>query len=67
MSHPPVLSFGLYPNIYATGKLRGLRHMLEHVTRRTEDKGPGKPFIAKGPDLQDHYGKRTRDVDVERI
>ena len=43
------------------------RRILEQVMRRTEDRGARKPYIAKGPDLQDHYGKRSRDVDVERI
>lgn len=43
------------------------RQMLDHMTRRTEDLGSGRPRAPKGADLQDHYGKRSRDVDVERI
>lgn len=41
--------------------------MLDQAARRTEDKGPPQHHIAKGADLQDHYGKRARDVNVERI
>lgn len=34
--------------------------------RVSDDKGPAKP-PADGPDLQDRYGHRSHDVDVERI
>ena len=35
--------------------------------RRAEDEGKKKPKAPLGPDLQDRYGRRARDVDVEKI
>jgi hypothetical protein len=42
------LSFGLFPNVYATGKLRGLRHMLERVWVQDHTPGDGMICIVSG-------------------
>ncbi len=42
------LSFGLYPNVYATGKLRGLRQMLEHVWVQDHNPGDGMICLVSG-------------------
>ncbi len=43
------------------------RQIFTHAIRRVEDMGSAKPQAPKGADLQDHYGKRSHDVNVERI
>ncbi len=42
------LSFGLYPNIYATGNLSGLRQMLEELWIRKHQSGNGSVYIVSG-------------------
>lgn len=42
------LSFGLYPNVYATGELRGLRQMLERVWIRNHTPGDGMVYLVSG-------------------
>lgn len=44
-----------------------MRLIHEHNQRRTEDFWNQPWFRPDGADLQDHYGKRHLDVDVERI
>jgi len=43
-----MIEFGLHPNIYATGKLRGLRSMLEEVWIRSHKPGNGTLYILAG-------------------
>ena len=45
---PDVLTFGLYPNVYATGKLPGLRAMLERVWVHTHKPGDGTLYLVSG-------------------
>lgn len=42
------VSFGLYPNVYATGKLRGLRQMLERVWVQDHTPGDGMICVVSG-------------------
>lgn len=42
------LSFGLYPNVYSTGRLLGLRHMLERVWVQDHTPGDGLICIVSG-------------------
>jgi hypothetical protein len=43
-----MIEFGLHPNIYATGKLRGLRSMLEEIWDHSHKPGTGTLFILAG-------------------
>lgn len=44
-------------------------HLAHHIGafRRAEDIHRHPRNRSKGPDLMDHYGRRSHDVDVERI
>lgn len=37
------------------------------LKRRAEDVGRSSGVQGCGPDLKDHYGRRSHDVDVERV
>lgn len=41
-----------------------LNRHLDH--RRAEDAHVRPKVVPEGPDLQDHYGRRSHDIDVER-
>ncbi len=55
---------------FMDGYFKLVRHqqdaMLKHMgPRRAEDKHRRPEVIPDGPDLQDHYGRRSHDIDVE--
>ena len=43
-----MIEFGLHPNVYATGRHRGLRSMLEEIWIRSHKPGEGTLYILAG-------------------
>jgi hypothetical protein len=68
----PMTYFAIWQRFTMACLLRALRQqeqLLHHHfgRRRAEDAGGHPDSPCKGPDLQDHYGQRSHDVDVEHI
>lgn len=71
--------FGLGASYYLRSLVEMQRLWAGMPHRRDEDQpvempkriaikaAPHKPCLAKGPQLDDHYGHRAHDVDLERI